>query len=82
MLSSQSNLNDLHMVVYVSNLKDKDQLTKTKTFRQMSQTNSNDLFHYKYWMIDNPELAKELGISTNLEDIGDVYLVRKQSKYT
>ena len=48
----------------------------------MSQTNSNDLFHYKYWMIDNPEVAKALNISTLPEHIGDVYMIRKHSEYT
>jgi len=33
-------------------------------------------------MIDNPEIAKALKISTEPEDIGDVYMVRKQSEYT
>jgi hypothetical protein len=33
-------------------------------------------------MIDNPKVAKELGMSTKPEDIGDVYVVRKESEFT
>ena len=33
-------------------------------------------------MIDNAEIAKELNISTKPEDVGDVYVVRKESEFT
>ena len=82
LLSSQSNLNDLHMVTYIQDLKNKDQLKKFKEFRQMSQSNSNDVFHFKYWIINDENLAKQLNLNTDPETCGDVYLLRKSSEFT
>ena len=48
----------------------------------MNQTNSNDFYHYQYWVVTDPELAKSMGISTNEEDIGDLYVLRKASTFT
>ena len=45
-LSAMSNENDLHLIAYVKDLADKNELKRFKKFRQMSQTNQNDVFHY------------------------------------
>lgn len=42
---------------------------------------SNSPFHIHYWMVDDPAIAKELHISTEEKDVGDVYVFRKQSVY-
>ena len=40
------------------------------------------MFKIQYWVIEDEALAKKLGISTKDQDVGDVYLVRKESDYT
>ena len=57
LLSSQSHLNDLHIVTYIKDPTDKAQLAKFKTFRKLNQTNQNELFHYHYWLVSDDEIA-------------------------
>jgi len=80
MLSSQSHENDLHLVSYISDLTAPCQLLKLKQFRKMSQTNQNEVWHYQYWLVTDPELAAKMGINT--ENVGDVNLLRPHSAFT
>jgi hypothetical protein len=48
----------------------------------MNQINQEEIFKYKYWYINDESLAKQMGISTDEKDVGDLYLLRKQSIFT
>ena len=72
----------MHICTFISDEKDKAQLTKAKNFRKMNQTNSNEFYHYQYWVITDPELAKSMGMSTSEDDVGDLYVLRKSSPFT
>jgi len=48
----------------------------------MNQTNQNEVFHYLYWVVSDEAMAKQMGINTNEENVGDIYMLRKQSAFT
>ena len=82
LICAQSHHNDLHLVSYIGDFSSHDQLKRTKQFRKLSQTNQNDVFHFQYWFVNDKEMARQMGISTDPEDIGDLYLLRKSTIYT
>ena len=43
---------------------------------------SSSPFNVHYWMIEDTALAENLGMSTSEENVGDVYVLRKDSVYT
>jgi hypothetical protein len=74
--------NDCHLVAYVKDLKDSGCLRRLKQFRKFNQTNQTSVFNFQYWMVEDPNIATQLGMDTSEETVGDVYLVRKQSVLT
>lgn len=40
------------------------------------------MFHYAYWLVNDEEIAKQMGLDTSEESVGDIYLVRKESPFT
>lgn len=80
LLCAQSGENDLNLVVYMKDMKNLEQLQVTKEFRKMSQANQNEVFHYLYWIVNDEEMAKQMGIDP--EDVGDIHLLRKSTAFT
>ena len=52
-----------------------------KNFRKFNTKNTDKFFHFKYWFVEDAELAKQLGIDTAESNAGDVYLVRPASVF-
>ena len=75
LLINQSGDNDLHIITYCDDLKDQKSLDALKDFRKFNTKNQNNIFHYKFWMVEDKELADKLKIDTERQ--GDVYLVRE-----
>jgi len=84
LLIAQCGNNDLHLITYcpASEMQNHDCLKKMKLFRQMNQQNENNTFHYQYWVIEDEAMAKQLGIDTDKNQVGDLHLVRKCSAFT
>lgn len=62
------------MVSYGENcFKDKEAHKLHKALRKFSTKNTDKFFHFKYWIVEDLELAKKLGI----EKPGDVYCIRE-----
>ena len=64
------------MIVFVDSFKNDESIKKLKNFRKFNTKNTDKFFHFKYWVVDSPELAAQLKIDSTPENIGDVYLVR------
>lgn len=78
LLAAQGGHNDIHVCTYQKDMSDKEQLKLTKTFRKMVNRNdSNKMFNYQFWLVNDEELAKEMGINTDVENVGDLYVLRK-----
>lgn len=71
--------NDLHVVSYVDDIDNKENMKKLKNFRKYHTKNTDKFFHLKYWIVDDLQLAKKLKINTDQEHIGDVYMVRQST---
>ncbi len=56
-------------------------MKKLKNFRKFHTKNTDKFFHFKFWLLEDPALAEKLKVSTNVEDIGDVYLLRQSSVF-
>ena len=83
LFGSQTGENDVNVLTFIRNTKDRLELEKTKGFRMKNQMNlSSSPFNVHYWMIEDTALAEQLGMSTSEEDVGDVYVLRKDSVYT
>lgn len=75
-LMNQCGENDVHLVSYVPNaFTDHDAQKKLKYFRMFARKNTDKFFHFKYWVIEDEKLAKELGINTSGH--GDIYCLRE-----
>lgn len=48
----------------------------------VNRNDSNRMFNYSFWLINDDKIAKEMGIDTDVESVGDLYLLRKESLYT
>ena len=83
LLAAQGGNNDVNICTFQKDMNDKEQLKKTKEFRKMVNRNdSNKIFNYQFWLINDEEIAKKMGIKTDVENVGDLYVVRKESLYT
>ena len=43
---------------------------------------ANSPFHVHYWMVDDKEIARQLGIPTDDQSVGDIYIFRPKSVFT
>ena len=75
LLINQSGDNDLHIITYCEDLKNKESVDALKDFRKFNTKNQNNIFHYKFWMLEDKELATKLNIDTAKQ--GDIYLIRE-----
>lgn len=73
---NQSFENDLHVITYVDDYKNMDNMKKLKNFRKFHTKNTDRYFHIKFYTVTDKKLAEKLKISTNEENIGDVYMIR------
>lgn len=69
------------MVVYIDDFNNAESVKKIKNFRKFNTKNTDKYFHMKFWIVEDKELARQLKISTEPEDIGDLYLVRMSSEF-
>lgn len=69
--------NDMHMIIYGDNKDIKELNKKTKQFRKMHISNTIKALRIHFWLVTDPELAKQLKISTDKEHEGDAYLIKK-----
>lgn len=72
----QSGDNDIHVVAYCGNLAEQSEQDKLKKFRQFHNNSEHLAGHYKFWLLEDPEIAKVLGIPTE-RPTGDIYVVRQ-----
>lgn len=72
----------MHIVAFLEDPNDKEQLKKLKTFRKMNQMSITKMFNTKYWIVKDKQLAAQFGIDTDKESVGNIYLLRKQSAFT
>jgi anthranilate/para-aminobenzoate synthase component II len=77
---NQSLENDFHLVAYLDDFNNIESLKKLKSFRKFHTKNTDKFFHFKYWVVDNKELAKKLKINTD-EEVGNVYMVRQSTEF-
>jgi hypothetical protein len=78
---NQSGDNDFHVVAFVPEHLREQGLKNLKNFRKFNTKNTDRFFHFKYWMVEDKELAKQMGIATEDQNSGDVYLMRPASPY-
>jgi hypothetical protein len=78
---NQSGDNDFHVVAYVPQHLREQTMKNLKNFRKFNTKNTDRFFHFKFWFLEDPELAKQLNINTSDESAGDVYLVRPASPF-
>ena len=52
-----------------------------KNFRKFNTKNTDRFFHFKFWFLDDQNLAKTLKIETSDSAAGDVYIVRPSSQF-
>jgi hypothetical protein len=71
----------MHIVVYIDDFHNNDAIKKLKNFRKYNTKNTDKYFHLKYWVVEDKDLAENLKISTNPENISDVYLLRQSSDF-
>lgn len=69
--------NDIHVVSYCRDLKDQQEVNKLKKFRQFHNNSEHMAGHYKFWVVEDATVAKTLGIDTERQPTGDVYVVRE-----
>ena len=51
-----------------------------KKFRQFHNNSEHMAGHYKFWICENPAIAKMIGIDTE-RPTGDVYMLREANKH-
>lgn len=78
---NQSGDNDFHVVAYVPAHLREETLKKHKNFRKFNTKNTDKFFHLKFWLVEDPKLAKTMQIDTSDSAAGDVYIVRPVSIY-
>jgi len=72
----QSGDNDIHVVSYCGNLTEQAEIDKLKKFRQFHNNSEHMSGNYKFWILEDPVIAKTLGIDTTRPP-GDIYVVRE-----
>jgi hypothetical protein len=40
------------------------------------------MFHFTYQIVNDEDIAKQMGLDTSEESVGDIYLLRKESPFT
>lgn len=78
---NQSGDNDFHVVAYVPAHLREQTLRNLKNFRKFNTKNTDRFFHFKFWLLEDADLAKSLHIDTTEAAAGDVYLVRPSSPF-
>ena len=73
---NQSKQNDLHLIAYIDDYNNVEGMKLLKNFRKFNTKNTDKFFHFKYWIVEDKELAKRLKIDTEPKQLGDVYLIR------
>mmetsp|Transcript_19248 Transcript_19248/g.29516 ORF Transcript_19248/g.29516 Transcript_19248/m.29516 type:complete len:139 (+) Transcript_19248:501-917(+) len=76
---ANTNQNDLHFVSFIKDAGSTKQMSHLKELRKLNQTNSNPIFKVQYWTLADEEIAKKLGIPTDEESVGDLFLIRKKT---
>lgn len=72
----QSGDNDVHVVAFSDKLSEQSEMDKLKKFRQFHNNSEHMSGHYKFWILEDPVIAKTLGIDTS-RPTGDIYAVRE-----
>lgn len=73
-LINQSGDNDIHIVMFGENsFTDKQAHKQQKVLRKFAVKNTDTNLHYKYWVLEDAQLAKRLGI----DKAGDLYVIRE-----
>lgn len=78
---NQSGDNDFHVVAYIPTHLREETIKKLKNFRKFNTKNTDKFFHFKFWTLENEELAKQMNISTDDSAAGDIYIVRPASAF-
>ncbi len=68
--------NDVHVVGYCGDLSVQANQDKLKKFRQFHNNSEHMAGNYKFWLLEDPVVAKTLGIDTE-RVTGDIYVVRQ-----
>lgn len=72
---NQSGENDFHLVVYIDDFNNAENIKKLKNYRKFHTKNTDKFFHFKYWVCDDKELGRKMNIDTE-KSIGDIHLIR------
>ena len=78
---NQSLENDFHLVTYIDDYKNAEGMKKLKNFRKFHTKNTDKFFHFKYWIVEDKELAQRLKIGIEETNIGDIQLIRQKSMF-
>ena len=78
---NQSGDNDFHVVAFVPQHLREETLRNLKNFRKFNTKNTDRFFHFKFWLVEDPDLAKQLNISTDDSNAGDIYIIRPSSPF-
>lgn len=57
LIMNQSLENDFHLVTYIDDYKNAEGMKKLKNFRKFHTKNTDKFFHFKYWIVEDKELA-------------------------
>ena len=82
LIMNQSGDNDFHVVAFVPKHMREETLKNLKNFRKFNTKNTDRFFHYKFWLVEDPELAKQMKIETEDTAAGDIYLLRPSSIFS
>ena len=69
------------MITYIDDYRNAESMKKLKNFRKFHTKNTDKFFHFKFWIVEDKDLATKLKINTDPESIGDVYMVRQKSLF-
>lgn len=69
------------MIAYVPEHLREQTMRNLKNFRKFNTKNTDRFFHFKFWFLDDQNLAKTLKIETSDSAAGDVYIVRPSSQF-
>ena len=64
---------DNHFILFAKEL-NKETHKKLKNLRRFQTKNTDAFLKLKFWILNDEELAKQLGINT--EEFGDLYVVK------
>ena len=76
LLMFQSGQNDIHFISYAPDcFTDRESIKAQKTFRKFHVKNTEKQFHFKFWILQDKELAEKLKIDTTKPC--DIYMMRE-----